>query len=482
MINKNNSKKILATFLAASLVYTGISSTLANDLQSKKNELQNIQNQINQTQNQIDTKESELKEANENKNILSNEIKVIEGEKSSLETQINALNLEIQQVLDRIFQIESEIITTNEKIKVKEIEIQQLVERIESNTKLLQQRLVVMYKMGDAQKIEILLNSKDVNDFLSRNTMVTSITEYDQNLIKSLKEDKTELDKLLSELNGQKKVLEINKQNSETERQVLETKKAEQSVLLEQLKEQEAQKYTAMQGLEKTIEDYQAFLSEKLAAQSQLSSKKTGIQSEIARIEAEIIERERAAEEARKAAEAKRLREAEAREQARLQAEREAQNQAARAELEAKKNELQNVDSQIQQNTNTGKLHWPAGTNWVTSPYGWRIDPFGSGQSVFHDGFDIAGPMGTPLYAAESGTVTHAGWGTGYGYYVEITHNAGMKTRYGHMNGVSVSVGQQVARGQYIGPMGSTGWSTGPHVHFEVIVNGKKVNPINYLR
>ena len=119
---------------------------------------------------------------------------------------------------------------------------------------------------------------------------------------------------------------------------------------------------------------------------------------------------------------------------------------------------------------------WPAGGE-VSSPYGLRW-----GGSDFHPGIDIANDYGTPIIAAASGTVTAAGWNSGgYGNMVDIDHGNGIWTRYGHAEAVAVSVGETVQKGQIIAYMGSTGFSTGPHVHYEVHVNGELVNPILYL-
>ena len=119
---------------------------------------------------------------------------------------------------------------------------------------------------------------------------------------------------------------------------------------------------------------------------------------------------------------------------------------------------------------------WPT-TGVVTSPYGLRW-----GGTDFHPGIDIANDMGTPIVATADGVVEYAGWNSGgYGNMVDINHGNGILTRYGHASQVVVSVGQQVKRGQLIAYMGSTGFSTGPHVHYEVHVSGQRVNPISYL-
>jgi len=119
---------------------------------------------------------------------------------------------------------------------------------------------------------------------------------------------------------------------------------------------------------------------------------------------------------------------------------------------------------------------WPT-TGVVTSPYGLRW-----GGTDFHPGMDIANDMGTPIVATADGVVEYAGWNSGgYGNMVDINHGNGIMTRYGHASQVVVSTGQQVKRGQLIAYMGSTGFSTGPHVHYEVHVSGQRVNPISYL-
>ncbi|MEI6378115.1 MAG: peptidoglycan DD-metalloendopeptidase family protein [Candidatus Falkowbacteria bacterium] len=117
------------------------------------------------------------------------------------------------------------------------------------------------------------------------------------------------------------------------------------------------------------------------------------------------------------------------------------------------------------------KLNWPTEGFRITQYYSWA-----------HNGLDIANKVGTPIYAAAAGTVETAGWNNGgYGNQIVINHGGGMKTRYGHMSALSVHVGDTVTKGQYIGAMGSTGHSTGPHVHFEVMINGRRYNPLNYV-
>ncbi len=127
----------------------------------------------------------------------------------------------------------------------------------------------------------------------------------------------------------------------------------------------------------------------------------------------------------------------------------------------------------------TGSFRWPT-SGRITSYFGGRRSPGGIG-STNHKGIDIAVPRGTPIYAADGGTVTYAGWMSGYGYLVEINHGNGYVTRYGHNSSLTVRVGQHVYKGQQIARAGSTGNSTGNHCHFEVRYNGVAKNPLNYL-
>ncbi|MQA27314.1 MAG: peptidoglycan DD-metalloendopeptidase family protein [Micromonosporaceae bacterium] len=106
---------------------------------------------------------------------------------------------------------------------------------------------------------------------------------------------------------------------------------------------------------------------------------------------------------------------------------------------------------------------------------------YGARWGTTHRGIDLAGPYGTPVHAAHEGTVVRAGWYGGYGYAVDIDHGGGVVTRYGHNSAVTVSVGQYVRAGQQIAKMGSTGYSTGNHSHFEVRIGDEAINPIPYL-
>ncbi|PHS71869.1 MAG: hypothetical protein COB22_06415 [Cycloclasticus sp.] len=122
----------------------------------------------------------------------------------------------------------------------------------------------------------------------------------------------------------------------------------------------------------------------------------------------------------------------------------------------------------------------PVKRGWLSSHYGYRVDPF-TGKKAFHHGVDIAGKKGSDVLAIASGIVTWAGEKGGYGSLIEVDHGLGYVTRYGHNKEILVKLGDVVKQSDVIAKMGSTGRSTGPHVHFEVLRYGKKVNPRKYL-
>jgi murein DD-endopeptidase MepM/ murein hydrolase activator NlpD len=125
------------------------------------------------------------------------------------------------------------------------------------------------------------------------------------------------------------------------------------------------------------------------------------------------------------------------------------------------------------------RLQWPTSGHVITQYFG--VWEHVSGWRV-HTGLDVAGNYSSPIYAADDGIVIYSGWHGGYGYSIDLDHGNGMVTRYGHSSKLLVKVGDYVKRGQVIAMVGTTGWSTGPHLHFEVRINNRAVNPLGYLR
>ena len=138
------------------------------------------------------------------------------------------------------------------------------------------------------------------------------------------------------------------------------------------------------------------------------------------------------------------------------------------------------MDWLVRQEINGDLFIWPC-PGYISSAYGYRIAPFG-GTRAFHSGIDIASPMGTPIKAAMAGRVTQVGYDDSFGNYVLLSHHSGYRTFYGHMSVIRVKAGAYVATGERIGDVGTTGLSTGPHVHFTVYKNGVTVNPRSLMR
>src|SRR5690554_1029633 len=165
------------------------------------------------------------------------------------------------------------------------------------------------------------------------------------------------------------------------------------------------------------------------------------------------------------------------------------QIQEDRERLESALDELEQISREIEEKIRerqragevlgSGALIWPA-SGRISSPFGWRVHPILNNRR-FHSGIDIAIPTGTPVKAADGGRVLMSGWNGGYGYFIAVDHGSGISTAYAHNSRLLVQENDLVVKGETIALSGSTGWSTGPHLHFEVRENGAPVDPMKYL-
>lgn len=161
-----------------------------------------------------------------------------------------------------------------------------------------------------------------------------------------------------------------------------------------------------------------------------------------------------------------------------LYAQMEGREDNIRSEIARVEEEIRRANATV---VGTGTFQWPVASNYITSGFGYRNTGI-PGASTYHPGFDIAANYGTPIYAADSGTVLFSAYEQyGYGNYVTISHGNGYTTIYGHMSQRAVNAGQQVTKGQLIGYVGSTGISSGPHLHFEIRENGVAVTPLKFF-
>lgn len=417
---------ILALIFVLSLL-TVIIPTRANAVtQSEINALQAKRDQIRaqqvEQQNQIDGLRNEKAGVLEQKAALDQEANLTQEE-------INVVQEQIELYADLIVEKKAEL----EEAKAEEAE----------QSELFRVRMREMEEGGKLSFIVVLLESRSISDLLTRIDMISEIMSYDKALEKALMDARAKVEEA-------EKALEDAKAEQEAKKGELEARKAD---LMAQVAEAEA----LVKSLEADIEAYKAAYDETEAAKQELQRQ---IDAKVAQMEAE----RRAAEEAaRKAAE----------EAARQQAQQQQQQQTTQPTQPTQ-------PTTPTYTTGSGSMIWPCPScHTITSYFGWRIHPI-TGVNKYHSGVDIGASYGATVIAADSGTVITAGWVSGYGNCIVISHGNGVSTLYGHLSSIAVSSGQSVSQGQTIGYVGSTGNSTGPHLHWEVTVNGERQNPLNY--
>lgn len=363
---------------------------------------------------------------NEITNDVTNELS-LEEQKEQVEDKIEEINtkleyvqdelsdtmLKVQEIEDKILQYEKEIAEQGEQmasleasINTTSTELISIAQNYKEKSDMLANRLVAMYEAGDTQYLDILVNSKNITEFISRYYIIQEIAEYDQELIKQLENEKNSLETTKQKL-----------ENEQNELRTIKAKTEQTSIVLSNMK---------------TLQ--QSYAQDLSAGEKKLQEQITEYKKEQQQIEEQIMLATNAIQE-----------------------------------------EIQYTG---------GEMLWPVAISGtaITSYYGVREHPI-QGIVKEHTGLDIGNtPLGAPVVAAAEGVVTYAGWLGGYGNCVMINHGDGIVTLYGHGNKILTSVGTKVKQGDTIMEVGSTGNSTGPHLHFEVRVNGTCDNPLKYVR
>jgi murein DD-endopeptidase MepM/ murein hydrolase activator NlpD len=432
---KSKAKNILKTLAAASalILFIQTPSAYATSLSDLKEE-----------KKQVETKKNQLNSSISNK---SNAITANQEKQQQILDQIQALNAEIDKTNSNIKKVQADIRATNEEIKKLEASIEELLHKIEERDLLLQERARAIQAGGSVSYLDVLLGSNSFVDFIDRFSAVNALLEADRQIIQDQKDDKQKL--------------EEQKQSVEEKRKNLEGKKAELERLKASLDSQKTEKNKLVDQLEKE--------QEKLKSEKVLLEKEYSEALEVSQeLQDQIIaEQNRLAEIARQ---------------------QEAKRKAAAAAAAA-------AAANNGGGSSGGTVHAPQSNGtWIkptngrlTSPYGWRN--LGAGPE-FHYGVDLANATGTPIWAAADGVVSYAAPLSSYGNVVIVTHSIDGQiytTVYAHLSAFNVSVGQEVTQGQQIAAMGSTGRSTGPHLHFEVHIGPWKgqavgsVNPLKYI-
>ena len=369
--------------------------------------------------------QSELNSLQAQRNSLKQQQSQLQSTISSLKSQQNstielktALDAQNTLTLQQIQNLEEQIELHTSLIEQKTKEVEEAQENADRQREKYEVRVRNMEENGRYSYIEVLFGASSIGEFLSLIDDIGDIIKSDKALEKAYLKSVDDLKTVKAEY--------------EDAKAGLEDKKDELSVLNAKLEKDIASAAQLISALQSDINAQSGKLSE-------IASQRDDVDAEIAVLTKKL------AEEARQ---------------------REQQQQSSGGSVIA-----------------TGSLMWPSYTTYVSSPYGYRIHPI-YGTYKFHGGVDIAASYGTAIWAADSGTVVTSldGWNGGYGNYIIIDHGNGVQTRYAHMSSRAVSANQTVSKGQVIGYVGSTGASTGAHIHFEVWNNGSRVDPMSYFR
>lgn len=346
--------------------------------------------------------------------------------KADAETVIGSVSEQLRQIEEQLRQATAELgmikeqrVAVENDITLNERQLAEAQKRLEGRESVFYKRVRDIYINGRLSYLDVVIGSKDFSDFANRLEVLKRIIDSDITLINEIKKERADIEAHKQKLEADRaKLVELEKAALAKQAEI-EQKKAERNVVLQKAQNDRATAMQAIEELNASSAQVSAMLKERQAARAAAAAAAAAAQS--------------------------------------------SGGQGA-------------SDNWVQ---GTGQLGWPV-SGEITSPYGYRVHPIW-GTTIYHSGIDIGVDEGTPVHAADGGVVVWSGWMGGYGYAVVIDHGNGLSTLYGHNSELAVDEGQSVAKGQVISYAGSTGNSTGPHVHFEVRVNGDPVDPMGYL-
>lgn len=394
--------------------------------------------------------ESQKTELEKKKQETEKKIKQLEKEKGNIISYIQKLDQQLNDINDELEKLEKRISVVQEDIAAAKSDL--AAARIKENNQYvtMKRRIKYMYENGSADYMDILFTSDSISDLLNRTEYISKISEYDNQLLERHQKTKTDIGEQEKELEGQLEQLTMLNDEAAYEKSTVEKLAQDKSDELEKSKmniadsKDMAQQYsTAIAAQEKQIED--------LLEQ----------------------ERQRIEEQRRKEEEKKRKEEEERRKQ-----EQNGQTEPGQSQPGDQDN---NGPDTGDHEGGSSDFRWPLNVKGViTSRFGGRESPT-EGASSNHKGVDIGVPSGTEVLAAASGTVVTSSYQAAAGNYIMIYHGDSTYTVYMHCSKLAVSVDQKVTKGQVIAYSGSTGVSTGPHLHFGVSKGGSYVNPLDYV-
>jgi len=435
-------KKKIAGIVVTLLITTSV-NVFATDTTKYKNQIEDNNNKLSELaeeKKEIQSKKSEinseLKKVLEDINALSNEVSLLNSSISAKEAGIAQKVIDIQAMESKIIELEENIKVQNEEIRVQE-------EELAIQEGILSERVRAAYKFNSFGSIVFtLMESKSIVDFTERLMFIEKMAEKDREVMAIIDSIILDLEEKRAELETSKQEAESVRVKLDSEKVILENERvsllSEKAVVTDKLSEQ------------KNLEEAKRKLIANMSYEEQLLANSIGdIMDDNAALEAEI-----------------------------QKVIKEAQEQARREE-EAKKQQDANKDTTENVVPSSGYVRPVSGR--ISSPYGYRIHPI-YGVKKMHTGVDYAASQGTPVVSVKSGTVILRKYNSSYGNYIIVDHGGGVSSLYAHLSGFAISYGQSVKQGQTIGYIGSTGASTGPHLHFEIRINGNHVNPANYVR
>lgn len=402
--------------------------------------------------------ESRLKETERSQNQTSEKLILTKQERKEARAQLNEVNSRLDDLALKIADQQAAVAASKEQLRLTEAAISETLKELHQQEELLGSRLRAVQQKGDVKYIEVLLDAKDFGDLISRFSTVSEIIKQDDHVLQAYKGNV----KQLSEQRSEQALLLESMKREQRKLLVLQTRIIAESELKRKLVVQ----------LNTKVKELQQEQFSKAEEAEILADQRRLIQNElIALQEAERKAKEEAkrkAEEAARAAEAKR--QAEAAEAARAAEAKKKKSDAPSAEPTIPEVESPTATPEQPADSVTSRpFHLPV-QGYVSSPFGPRNNPL-TGKPEIHKGIDLVNAKGTPIHAAAGGIVLRAGSATGYGNVVMVTHlidGQVYTTVYAHLDSISVSAGQTVMPGKTVGTLGTTGWSTGPHLHFEL--------------
>lgn len=438
-------KKIMCLLLCMCVMFSAVFQVAAQTEEQLQQNVDNIQQQIDSNQQTLDDLNASASAKKEQLEELERELDAVEAQAANLQAEVYETNEKIIELTDLYNDLTKEIEEKNKSIIVTTATIKETENSIEKNKTLLAAKIRSAYMSGNESTLKILMGADSLASFLTRLELMKRTSENDKKAITDFESKIVTLNKSKIKLENDKlKIEENQKKVVETKREYV-VKKNELEVKQKEL----AQKIAVVEEKYAKVEAYVA-----------------AIDKESAEYESYITELERQKAEANEALD-----------------EFIRQHIANNPPLSSDNNAGENTSSGSEYYESNDTWAWPVGNhNYYISAY--YMDPtyyaeFGSN----HYGVDITGGgfYGASIYAARAGTVISSGdAGDGYGCKVIIDHGDGFLTVYAHNSYNVVSTGQYVGKGELIGYGGSTGYSTGPHLHYEIRYNGEKINPANY--